>query len=469
MNDYRYKLEPYTDRNSRYICPECGKPNQFTRYIDTKTGTHLAEHVGICNRANKCGYHYTPGKYMQDTDTSYPVLSHGDPYGQGSDFLPLGELVRSAEGNNTPTYIDKNIFKKSLSNFDKNNFVHYLYERFDKETVNKLIKEYNIGTSSRWNGGTTIFWQVDSNKNIRTGKLIKYNAETGKRSKNNTNWVHSVSQLSDFNLKQCFFGEHLLDKYPNKPVGIVESEKTAIIASMYLPELVWLASGGVNNISSEKVKVLRSREVILFPDASSSGKIYNCWNDIAKTYGFTCSDFIERNATDKQKSIGIDTADLLESVTMNINTDDDIDIPSHHHNDASCQKLHDNCETGKFKISTKYSQQTEPSIYLNTTPQIPYNTPSPVAIIDSKIDTDKIFNREELIIKNRVFTTLSGNLIELVGIRDYGFCKDYKSHKEQKGYCRECLLNCLHIIKINGKLQEREYTQLEILMMQDIS
>ena len=87
--------------------------------------------------------------------------------------------------------------------------------------VEKL--EYNIGTSSRYNGGTTVFWQIDTNNKVRTGKLIKYNPSNGKRIKNNTNWVHSVLKISNFNLKQCLFGEHLLNQFPNKTIGIVES------------------------------------------------------------------------------------------------------------------------------------------------------------------------------------------------------------------------------------------------------
>jgi hypothetical protein len=40
-----------------------------------------------------------------------------------------------------------------------------------------------------------------------------YNANTGKRIKepfNHATWVHSVLKLPEFNLQQCFFGEHLL-------------------------------------------------------------------------------------------------------------------------------------------------------------------------------------------------------------------------------------------------------------------
>ncbi len=74
-----------------------------------------------------------------------------------------------------------------------------------------------------------------------------YNSETGKRIKepyNHVTWVHSVLHKGDYNLKQCFFGEHLLSEDKSRPVALVESEKTALVASYYLPQFLWIASGG---------------------------------------------------------------------------------------------------------------------------------------------------------------------------------------------------------------------------------
>ncbi|MEL6152563.1 MAG: PG0870-related protein [Bacteroidota bacterium] len=52
---YRYTLAPYQGPASRYTCPRCQRRRQFVRYIDTQQGTHLAEHVGRCNREINCG------------------------------------------------------------------------------------------------------------------------------------------------------------------------------------------------------------------------------------------------------------------------------------------------------------------------------------------------------------------------------------------------------------------------------
>jgi len=68
MPPYRYILEPYHGKNSRFTCPACKKSHQFTRYIDAETGEYLADNVGICNRLNSCGYHYSPKDYFRDNN-----------------------------------------------------------------------------------------------------------------------------------------------------------------------------------------------------------------------------------------------------------------------------------------------------------------------------------------------------------------------------------------------------------------
>ena len=66
-NSYRYQLERYRGRSTRYTCPQCGRKYTFTRYIDTENNNkYISENVGKCNRLDKCGYHYTPREYFTD-------------------------------------------------------------------------------------------------------------------------------------------------------------------------------------------------------------------------------------------------------------------------------------------------------------------------------------------------------------------------------------------------------------------
>ena len=129
------------------------------------------------------------------------------------------------------------------------------------------------------------------NGKVRTGKIMQYNPETGRRLKHESgaiDWVHnklkkSGKLLEDFNLQQCFFGEHLLTIYPNKPVAIVESEKSALIASCIFPDLIWLAAGNLNGLSVEKCQVLKGPVVILYSDLGAFEK----WNEKAKKLNFS--------------------------------------------------------------------------------------------------------------------------------------------------------------------------------------
>jgi hypothetical protein len=127
-------------------------------------------------------------------------------------------------------------------------------------------------------------------------------------------WVHTVLKIPDFNLSQCLFGEHLL-RDTTKMVAIVESEKTAIIASCYLPDFIWLACGGSEGLSIDKCRCLRGRTVVLYPDAG----MYDKWNDKAKALQGNCSvsvsSLIEENATDDERKVGhvVNTSVFVET------------------------------------------------------------------------------------------------------------------------------------------------------------
>ena len=72
-------------------------------------------------------------------------------------------------------------------------------------------------------------------------------------------------------VKPCLFGLHLLNKYKGADVCIVESEKTAIIMAIAYGnhvKQVWMACGGIQNISKEKLAPImkEGRRIVLYPD-----------------------------------------------------------------------------------------------------------------------------------------------------------------------------------------------------------
>ena len=100
--------------------------------------------------------------------------------------------------------------------------------------------------------GAVIFWQIDKNKKVRTGKVMDYNPDSGKRI-GYPSWVHSFAP--DYSLRQCFFGEHLIQI--DKPIAIVESEKAACILSVCNPYFTWIASGGSSGLNQKKCEALK--------------------------------------------------------------------------------------------------------------------------------------------------------------------------------------------------------------------
>jgi hypothetical protein len=307
MNDHKYTLEPYKGISTRYECPGCHKHRTFVRYIDSETGEHLNPSVGRCNREVNCGYHYTPKQFFSDNpDYDNPI----HPNKCTHSTAPVKVKPASA------SFISVDTFRKSLNHYTENNFIKYLSGIFNTEVTNHLIERYFIGSSKHW-PGATVFWQIDRQGRIRTGKIMLYDHSTGKRIKiphNHITWVHSALKLPDFNLQQCFFGEHLLKSELSKPVAIVESEKTAVIASAYLPKFIWLAVGSLTNLSPGKFKCLRNRNVFLFPDLNCFEK----WSDKAKeiTKANPClfievSVLLEQKASEFDKSNGLDIADYL--------------------------------------------------------------------------------------------------------------------------------------------------------------
>jgi hypothetical protein len=65
-----------------------------------------------------------------------------------------------------------------------------------------------------------------------------------------------------------FLTEETLDV----PVVLVESEKTAVVGSLFLPEFVFVATGGANGLTREKAQALAGRDVLVLLDADSAGK-----------------------------------------------------------------------------------------------------------------------------------------------------------------------------------------------------
>lgn len=290
MEDYRYILDK---GSKKFRCPSCRK-KRFVKYLDQKEDEYLPERYGRCDREDSCGYFLSP--YEDDT------LEFDD----SEDWR--NEPQQQQE--ESPDFIPYEIFKASRAKYESNKFVQYLLQLFDDSTVSELIQKYHIGTSKHW-PGSTVFWQIDQQGNIRTGKVMQYD-NTGHRVKepyNKITWVHSLI-TDEYNLDQCLYGEHLITD-EDQPVAIVESEKTAIIASVYFPKYTWLASGAKHNLKPEKCGCLMGKRVTLFPDVGAFQEWQQKENELSYFCNINTSKLLENLADPEAQAEGYDLADYL--------------------------------------------------------------------------------------------------------------------------------------------------------------
>lgn len=187
--------------------------------------------------------------------------------------------------------------------------------------VEKVLNAYIIGHSKH---GHTIFWQVDEQGNVRTGKMMLYRADghRDKESRWNFDFIHSVLlrngwwSQEEYTMRQTLFGMHLLDMAPDAVVNIVESEKTAVICSIVYGSMrrhIWMATGGMQNLNRRVLQPIieRGRRIALYPDHDGIDK----WNEAAKAIEYSNltveSGFVTRywkEGVDKDKA---DIADIF--------------------------------------------------------------------------------------------------------------------------------------------------------------
>jgi hypothetical protein len=70
----------------------------------------------------------------------------------------------------------------------------------------------------------------------------------------------------------CLFGEHLIYDLlkEEKTIILGESEKTAIVGYIHFPEYIWVAYGGINGLTVNKLKPLIGHTVLIIPDISEN-------------------------------------------------------------------------------------------------------------------------------------------------------------------------------------------------------
>jgi hypothetical protein len=334
MSDFLYKFKPYKNPSDKEQCPACLHKKTWSRYIDTTTGELLPAQYGKCERVNNCGHALDPYQ-----DGYAKAMKEQDRANRPTDWKPQHRVEHKATPPKLPrVFIPNEVKQSSLRGYGQNSFVQYLHSLFEPSDVAEVVARYQIGSSNHWSGAT-VFW-VDIAGNVRAGQIKDFDATGHTRKdqlpdgskKSRTTWVHSVLQrkptppvwLADYlnqeNKVGCLFGEHLLARAADaveasKIVAVCESPKTAIIASLYLPQFVWVAVGALAYLTADRCRALAgrsgaARKVILWPDLNG----FEHWQKKADELSrgrWKVSNFLESVATDAQRKDGLDLADYL--------------------------------------------------------------------------------------------------------------------------------------------------------------
>lgn len=343
-NSHRYSLEK---GSKKHICPDCNKKT-FVVYIDTETGDNLPEQYGRCDRESKCSYHLNP--YL-DGYAKMIWEQEQKVTGVTKVTLPKQKYFQTQprlQPTPEPVFFDFETFKQTLApdRYEKNTFIQNLLYSvkfpFKVDDVTKVVQLYRLGTiANGYRAGATTFPFIDKNGNVRAIQVKQFDEQNHTTS---TDFLHSIIEkhharnnkslpewlkayIGQDKRVSCLFGEHLLTKFQNNPIGLVEAPKTAVYCTLYfgLPEdtkdLIWLAVYNLGALNYERCKNLQGRRIFLFPDLSKTGSAFTAWSkkaeeleELVPNSNFAVSDLLEKNASEDERLKGYDLADFLNKL-----------------------------------------------------------------------------------------------------------------------------------------------------------
>ena len=219
---------------------------------------------------------------------------------------------------NIPLEVFISTLRNNRSIIGRSNLTDMLLNFFPQEKVLRVLDSYLIGYRSFKSGmlqDSIIFWQVDDNNVIFNCKEIQYKLD-GHRDKNFPPLVKYPGN------PQCLFGLHLLSD-SDKPIAIVESEKSAIVMAIAMTDFVWMACGSLSNFTESMLAPLRKRKIVGFPDVdmkrdAKSGVSISMaqWQKTAaqlraKGWDVTIDGTLEKSVNTSQRMDKIDVADMV--------------------------------------------------------------------------------------------------------------------------------------------------------------
>lgn len=201
-----------------------------------------------------------------------------------------------------------------------NHLVRYLEQipGWNRIIAENVLTRYQVGTAKKPPfTGSPIFWRISCSGKVAPSKIMRYDSQ-GRRVKTGISirWTSTKKQYAPAQNPPLFYGLPLLEADPKASIALVESEKTALIASVYLPEYIWLATGGSSIFAGPhsmqakiRMQPLKGRSIVLFPDLDKIAK----WQEVASLwvkegYEMHINSFVEQYAD----FVSLNTADLAD-------------------------------------------------------------------------------------------------------------------------------------------------------------
>jgi len=230
----------------------------------------------------------------------------GKKYNEPVDDIPLNYTPPPPRPKPAPLprlTFKRETVKNSMKGIEQTLFIKYLrslpWDDEQRARLSDVLRLYCVATcphGPEW----IAFWQITYDGVPLTAKYMKYHPD-GHRMKGRdqhgnkvfaSDWEHAWRARQKqydpdkWGVHNALFGEHLLKKYPNAIVNVVESEKTAIIMANYYGDFdsqIWLSCGGLQWLQLDKFQPLidQGRTVWLWPDKDGRDK----WQEVADKLG----------------------------------------------------------------------------------------------------------------------------------------------------------------------------------------
>lgn len=275
-NEVKWQLSRYKGKQSKGTCPWCGKKEHWKPYVD-ECGVPFAEYykdtrfkdlaatVGRCDSSQCNPGNYPPSQFFKETQAGVEKPKDYKPPPPPETAQPLPwEWVTA-----------------SLLPYHST-FGQYLRDvaKLPSEALDTAMRDYYVGATR---DGRIIYWMIGTDGQMRDGKFMAYKTDGHRDHDIKPRWARESDikrrypdkrnlervRLEGMTVLRPMFGSHLLkdERYKDKPVAIVEGEKSALIGAVLQPAFLWLASGtNVIDVSKLATAMIQGRRLYFFRD-----------------------------------------------------------------------------------------------------------------------------------------------------------------------------------------------------------